>query len=90
VASTILVILTLQDTLTGHLHAYPSVRVPLDFNFSHSNARHIVANLIERHLRLCTIATSGFEVLLTTTSSEPLLAEAAFQSMDESMNHVVP
>jgi hypothetical protein len=60
-----------------------SVRVPLEFNFSHSNARHLVRKQIERHMRLCTVATSGFELLLTTTGSEPLLAEAAFKFMTE-------
>jgi hypothetical protein len=63
-----------------------SVRVPLEFNFSHSNARHIVAKQVERHMRLCTITTSGFEVLLTTTGSEPLLAEAAFEVVKKSTN----
>ena len=62
-----------------------SVRVPLDFNFSHPNARHIVAKQIEGHLRLCTIATSGMELFLTTIGSEPLLAEAAFDVMSKSM-----
>jgi len=62
-----------------------SVRILLDFNFSHSNARHIVRKQIERHMRLCTLATNGLELLLTTTGSEPLLAEAAFKVMDKSM-----
>ena len=63
-----------------------SVRVPLDFNFSHANAHRLVRKQIERHMRLCTVATSGFELLLTTTGSEPLLAEAAVQIMDQSKN----
>jgi hypothetical protein len=61
-----------------------SVRVPLEFNFSHSNAHHIVRKQIERHMRLCTIDTSGFELLFTTTGSEPLLAEAAFMVVNKS------
>src|SRR6266849_5689309 len=61
-----------------------SVRVPLEFNFSDSNARDIVRKQIERHMRLCTIATSGFELLFTTTGSEPLLAEAAFKVVNKS------
>ena len=71
----------------GHLDrtlACLSVRVPLDFNFSHLNARHLVRKQIERHMRLCTVATSGLELLLTTTGSEPLLAEAAFAAMTKS------
>ena len=63
-----------------------SVRVPLDFNFSHSNARHLVRKQIERHMRLCTVATNDFELLLTTTGSEPLLAEAAVDVMTQSKN----
>jgi len=71
----------------GHLDrtfACLSVRVPLDFNFSHSNACHLVRKQIERHMRLCTVTTCGFELLLTTTGSEPLLAEAAFAAMTKS------
>jgi len=40
-----------------------------------------VRTQIERHMRLCTIATSGFEVLFSTVGSEPLLAEAAARAM---------
>ena len=76
---------TLPDYLDRTL-ACLSIRVPLEFSFSHPNPRHIVAKLIERHLRLCTIATNDFELLLTTTGSEPLLAEAAFEVVNKSMN----
>ncbi len=38
-------------------------------------------NQIESHMRLCTVVTNGFELLLTTVGSEPLLAEAAAQAM---------
>ena len=34
-------------------------------------------------MRLCTIATSGFEVLFSTVGSEPLLAEAAAEAMSK-------
>jgi hypothetical protein len=35
-------------------------------------------------MRLCTIATSDFKLLFTTTGSEPLLAEAAFKVVNKS------
>ena len=76
---------TLPDYLDRTL-ACLSVRVPLEFSFSHPKPRHIVAKLIERHMRLCTIATSGFDLLLTTAGSEPVLAEAAFKVVNKSMN----
>ncbi len=66
-----------------------SVRVPLEFNFSDSNARDIVRKQIERHMRLCTIAASGFELLFTTTGSEPLLAEAAFKVVNKSTKSTI-
>lgn len=53
-----------------------SVRFPLEFDFSDPKARSLVRKQIEHHMRLCTIATSGFDVLFTTVGSEPLLAEA--------------
>jgi len=58
-----------------------SVRFPLEFDFSDPNTRSLVRKQIEHHMRLCTIATSGFEVLLSTVGSEPLLAEAAATAM---------
>jgi hypothetical protein len=63
-----------------------SVRVPLDFNFSHVNTCHLVRRQIECHMLLCVVAISGFELLHTTTSSEPLLAEAAVRVMVQSKN----
>ncbi len=58
-----------------------SVRFPLEFDFSDPNARSLVRKQIEHHMRLCTIATSGLEVLFSTVGSEPLLAEAAAMAM---------
>jgi len=58
-----------------------SVRFPLEFDFSDPNARSLVRKQIEHHMRLCTIATSDFEVLFSTVGSEPLLAEAAATAM---------
>jgi hypothetical protein len=53
-------------------------RVPLDFKISYANAHNLVLKQIERHMRLCTVA-SDFELPLTTTGSEHLLAEAAIK-----------
>jgi hypothetical protein len=61
-----------------------SVRFPLEFDFSDPNTRSLVRKQIEHHMRLCTIATSGFEVLFSTVGSEPLLAEAAAEAMNKS------
>ena len=61
-----------------------SMRFPLECNFAYRDTRAIVGNQIESHMRLCTVVTNGFELLLTTVGSEPLLAEAAAQAMGAS------
>ena len=58
-----------------------SVRFPLEFDFSDPYARSLVRDQIEHHMRICTIATRGFEALFTTVGSEPLLAEVATMAM---------
>lgn len=60
-----------------------SVRFALEFN-ADGSARHIARKQVERHMRLCLAATTGFEHLVTIAGSEPLLAEAAFQLMKNS------
>ena len=57
------------------------MRFPLEFDFSDPNARSLVRKQIKHHMRLCTIATGGLEVLFSTVGSEPLLAEAAAKVM---------
>ena len=53
-----------------------SVRFALEFNPDRVS-RIIACRQVERHMRLCLAATSGFERLVTISPSEPLLAEAA-------------
>ena len=53
-----------------------SVRFALEFNPDRVS-RVIACRQVELHMRLCLAATSGFERLVTISSSEPLLAEAA-------------
>jgi len=67
-----------------------SVRFPLEFNFAHRETRTIVGHQIEHHMRLCTIATSGFETLFSTVGSEPLLAEAASIAMNTDKGNLSP
>ena len=76
-----------SDTLitpTDQSIACLSVRFPLEFDFSNPNAQILVRKQIEHHMRLCTIASSGFDTLFSTVGSEPLLAEAASHFMTES------
>ncbi|KAI0250558.1 hypothetical protein BJV78DRAFT_1218537 [Lactifluus subvellereus] len=58
-----------------------SVRFALEFNIANGDARIVARRQIERHMRLCVAATTGFETLVTVAGSEPLLAEAACQLM---------
>jgi hypothetical protein len=71
-------------TTTDRSIACLSVRFPLDFDFSDPDARHLVRKQVERHMRLCTTAASGFEELFSIVGSEPLLAEAASHIMADS------
>ena len=60
-----------------------SVRFALEFN-ADSISRNVTRKQVERHMRLCLAATTGFERLITLAGSEPLLAEAAWQLMRDS------
>ena len=68
-------------TSTDQSIACLSVRFPLEFNFAYPNVQNLVRKQIEHHMRLCTVATSSFDVLFSTVGSEPLLAEAASHAM---------
>jgi hypothetical protein len=57
-----------------------SVRFALEFN-ADSISRDVTRKQVERHMRLCLAATTGFGRLITLAGSEPLLAEAAWQLM---------
>jgi hypothetical protein len=57
-----------------------SVRFALKFN-ADATSRDVTYTQVERHMRLCLAATTGFERLITIAGSEPLLAEAASQIM---------
>ncbi|KAI0255536.1 hypothetical protein BJV78DRAFT_1176571 [Lactifluus subvellereus] len=58
-----------------------SVRFALESNLADGDARIVARRQIERHMRLCVAATTGFETLVTVAGSEPLLAEAACELM---------
>jgi hypothetical protein len=65
-----------------------SIRFALEFN-ADSISRAVAYTQVERHMRLCLAATTGFERLITLAGSEPLLAEAAEEPMrDGQMNPV--
>jgi hypothetical protein len=59
-----------------------SFRFALEFNLADEKARNVVLEQIERHMRLCVVATAGFKTLVTIAGSEPLLAEAARYLLD--------
>ena len=60
-----------------------SVRFALEFN-GDSISRDVSCKQVERHMRLCIAATTGFGKLVTLAGSEPLLAEAAWELMRHS------
>ncbi|KIL59036.1 hypothetical protein M378DRAFT_284568 [Amanita muscaria Koide BX008] len=57
-----------------------SVRFGLEFNEDVFSSR-VARTQVERHMRLCIGATTGFERLVTLAGSEPFLAEAAYELM---------
>ncbi len=67
----------------SHSLACLSVRFALDFN-ADATARDVSIIQVERHMRLCLAATAGQERFVTIAGSEPLLAEAAYQLVQES------
>src|SRR5712675_1960145 len=69
------------DNSAGTL-ACLSVRFALEFNMD-SSTRDVSYTQVERHMRLCIAATVGLDKMITITGSEPLLAEAAYQLMED-------
>ena len=59
-----------------------SVRFALEFN-ADTVSRAVACKQIEQHMRLCVAASSGLERLVTLSGSEPLLAEAASELLQE-------
>ncbi|KAI0285279.1 hypothetical protein BGY98DRAFT_1092902 [Russula aff. rugulosa BPL654] len=57
-----------------------ATRFGLEFN-EDEDSRDVSYKQVERHMRVCIAATTGFKNMITCSSSEPLLAEAAFHLM---------
>ncbi|KAJ7498537.1 hypothetical protein FB451DRAFT_1982 [Mycena latifolia] len=60
-----------------------SVRLGLEFKAAPWMEREAERIQVERHMRVCLTATAGFSKMLTIAPSEPLLAEAAWKTMQE-------
>ncbi|KAF8892397.1 hypothetical protein CPB85DRAFT_245436 [Mucidula mucida] len=58
-----------------------AVRLGLDFKATSWGAGDAERRQVERHMRLALYAGSGSESMVTTSSSEPLLAEASYMTM---------
>ncbi|KAM6503962.1 hypothetical protein JOM56_000905 [Amanita muscaria] len=71
---------TLDASNAPGILACLSVRFGLEFNEDIISSR-VARTQVERHMRLCIGATTGFERLVTLAGSEPLLAEAAYELM---------
>ena len=73
-----------EADISGSL-ACLATRFGLEFN-EDEDSRNLCYKQVERHMRVCIAATTGFKNMITCSSSEPLLAEAAFYLMlnDES------
>ncbi|KAI0308934.1 hypothetical protein OF83DRAFT_138866 [Amylostereum chailletii] len=72
----------LADQLDGAMKlACLAVRLGLDFKGTRWVEREVERTQVERHVRICLSATAGFHSFTTASASEPLLAEAASNSM---------
>jgi hypothetical protein len=71
-----------ETDISGSL-ACLATRFSLEFNEDEDSrhSRDVSYKQVERHMRNCIAATTGFKNMLTCSSSEPLLAEAAFHLM---------
>ncbi|RPD71010.1 hypothetical protein L226DRAFT_513675 [Lentinus tigrinus ALCF2SS1-7] len=58
-----------------------AVRIPLEFDRTVVADSEIELKLVSRHMRLLLYAGTGFSPIITGSSSEPLLAEAAYRAM---------
>jgi hypothetical protein len=67
------------ENVSGSL-ACLSIRFALEFNLD-GTACDVARTQVERHMRLCIAATTGFGKMITISGSEPLLAEAAYELM---------
>ncbi|KAK2464489.1 hypothetical protein APHAL10511_003468 [Amanita phalloides] len=57
-----------------------SQRFPIEFNSTNYISQ---ARQVEGHMRICLNISAGFETMATTSSSEPILSEAAYSVMQE-------
>jgi hypothetical protein len=58
-----------------------ATRMPFDFDATNENAMRKQAMLVEKHMRLCLRVMPDIYSLETEAPSEPLLAEAAYETM---------
>ncbi|KAJ2927619.1 hypothetical protein H1R20_g9470, partial [Candolleomyces eurysporus] len=58
-----------------------SQRVPIEFNSTSYIAQSQEQQQVEGHMRICLKVDAGFESMVTTSPSEPLLSEAAYYTM---------
>jgi hypothetical protein len=56
-------------------------RLPLEFGARTTRSQDMEETLVERHMRICRSVDPGFEMAMTTASSESLLAEASYLLM---------
>ncbi|KAJ2932244.1 hypothetical protein H1R20_g4869, partial [Candolleomyces eurysporus] len=58
-----------------------SQRLPIEFNSTSYIAQSQQQQQVEGHMRMCLKVDAGFESMVTTSPSEPLLSEAAYYTM---------
>ncbi|KAF8893733.1 hypothetical protein CPB84DRAFT_1732264 [Gymnopilus junonius] len=80
-----------RKVITGPLQtnetlACLAIRLGLEFKSTSWVDRKAERAQVERHMRLCLAATPGFHNMVTISPSEPLLAEAAFLTMNDHLS----
>jgi hypothetical protein len=61
------------------------VRLGLDFKATSWLDKVVERGQVERHMRICLVATAGFRSMVTISPSEPLLAEASWMLMSQKL-----
>ena len=69
---------TTQEFSNHQALACLSQRIPIEFNSTNYTSRQQERKQVEGHMRICLKVDAHFETITTTSSSEPILSEAAY------------
>ena len=80
---------TIEELSNDQILACLSQRLPIEFQSTNYAAQASERKQVEGHMRVCLKVDAAFETMTTTSSSEPLLSEAAYFIMQKSSFNAV-